>query len=192
MTGIVEIVNIALARLGDSPIQGLTEGSVPANMATVFYEPSRRAVLRDFNWNFALRTARLAKLQQPGSGFRYAFSLPADCLRVVSLLGSTERGTGPGFVVRSGNLLTDKEDAEIEYIYDCQDPALFDDKFIEALSYKLASELAMPVKGSPELMGNYMNVYQAFVEQAATLSSEERRPELLDNPYLEARFYGHY
>lgn len=192
MTGIVEIVNIALARLGESPIQSLKEGSVPANMATVFYEPTRRAVLRDFNWNFALRTARLALLQETYPGFRYAFSLPADCLRVVNLLGGSEWSSGPGFVVRSGNLLTDKEEAEIEYIYDCQDPALFDDKFVEALSYKLASELAMPVKGSPELMSNYMNVYQAFVNQAAALSSEERASELLENPYLEARFYGNH
>jgi hypothetical protein len=161
-------------------------------MAKVFYEPTRRAVLRDFNWNFALRTARLAQLQQNHSGFRYAFSLPADCLRVVNLLGGNEWSSGPSFAVRSGNLLTDKEDAEIEYIFDCRDPSMFDDKFIEALSYKLASELAMPVKGSPELMSNYMNVYQTFVDQAATLSSEERNSEMLENPYLEARFYGNH
>lgn len=190
MTGIVEIVNIALARLGESPIQSLMEGSVPANMASVFYDPARRAVLRDFNWNFALRTARLAKLQQTPSGFRYAFSLPADCLRVVGFLDYDERTGGPGFVVRSGNFLTDREEAEIEYIADCTDPMLFDDKFVEAMSYKLASELAMPVKGSPELMSNYMNVYQDFIERAATLSADERHTELLDNPYLEARFYG--
>jgi hypothetical protein len=159
-------------------------------MASVFYEPARRAVLRDFNWNFALRTVRLAKLQQTVAGFRYAFSLPADCLRVISLLGADERTGAPGFAVRSGNLLTDREEVEIEYIADCSDPAMFDDKFIEALSYKLASELAMPVKGSPELMSNYMNVYLDFIERAAALSADERHTELLDNPYLEARFYG--
>jgi hypothetical protein len=161
-------------------------------MASVFYDPARRAVLRDFNWNFALQTARLAKLQQTPSGFRYAFSLPADCLRVVGFLDSDERTGGPGFVVRSGNFLTDREEAEIEYIADCIDPMLFDDKFVEAMSYKLASELAMPVKGSPELMSNYMNVYQAFIERAAALSADERHTELLDNPYLEARFYGNH
>jgi hypothetical protein len=160
-------------------------------MASVFYDPTRRSVLRDFNWNFALRTARLAKLQKDLPDFHYAFSLPADCLRVVRLIGMNAWTNGPGFVVRSGNLLTNVDDAEIEYIVDCKDPALFDDKFVEALSYKLASELAMPVKGSPELMGNYMNIYQTFIEQAATISADEKHTELLDNPYLEARFYGH-
>lgn len=193
MTGKVEIINIALARLGESPIQSLSEGTVPANMAKVFYDPARRATLRDYTWNFSIVAARLARLSEKVIDFRFAYSLPADCLRVIRLRRSEEpdfEGNGARFTVRGGVLCTDAEEAILEYVSDVEDTSLFDDKFIEALSYKLASELAMPVKGSSELMANYMNVYATKVTQAAAHSAGEEREDLSDNPYVEARIYG--
>ena len=168
MNSEVEIVNIALARLGESPVQSLDEGSVSANMARVFYTPAKRAVLRAFPWSFSLKTARPARLSGDTMGFHFAFSLPADCLRVIRCRkeGSpdfSESGT-VRFSVRSGVLLADESDFYIEYVADVDDVTLFDDKFVEAFSYKLASDLAMPVKGSSELMANYMNVFTDLVK----------------------------
>ena len=64
----------------------------------------------------------------------------------------------------------------------------FDAKFVEALTYKLASELAMPVKGSAELMASYSNAYQTLINRAATESAWEEKEPRSGNPYLEARF----
>jgi len=183
----VEIINIALSRIGESPIQSLDEGTVPANMAKVFYDPARRSTLRDYNWNFSLRTARLAKLDETPGDFLFAFSLPVDCLRAVAILG----GASPHHLVRGRKLLSNEEAVTLEYIADVTDTSEFDDKFVEALTYKLASELAMPVKGSVELMANYANVYSTKVNQAAALSAGESNEGLSDNPYLEARFSGY-
>jgi len=190
----VEIVNIALARLGESPIQSLDEGTVPANMAKVFYDPARRSALRDFPWNFALATRRLARLSEAPSDFLFAFSLPADCLKSVRLrregVSDFVNTQQLRYVVRGGQVLTNEEAVTLEYVADVQDTSLFDDKFIEAMTYKLASELAMPVKGSVELMANYANIYSAKMTQAAALSAGEEEESLSDNPYLEARQYG--
>ena len=179
----VEIVNIALARLGESPIQSLDEGTVPANMAKVFYDPARRATPRS-----------LAKLAESPVDFRFAFALPADCLRAIRLRreGASDFSdpSGPRFVLHGGELLTDMESALLEYVSDVEDPARFDDKFVEAFSFKLASELAMPVKGSSELMANYMNVYTTKVSQAASLSGGEQQEAFSDNPYADARLHG--
>ena len=191
MSGSVEIVNIALARLGESPIQSLDEGTVPANMAKIFYDPARRSTLRDYVWNFALKTARLAKLAEAPVDFRCAYSLPSDCLRVLRL-----RSEGiPDFscpdiryAVRSNQLVTDSDPAILEYIYDCADPGEFDDAFIEAFSYRLASELAMPIKGSAEMVREMANQYQAKVAQAAALSGNENRDMEDSNPYVKARY----
>jgi hypothetical protein len=76
----------------------------------------------------------------------------------------------------------------LEYVADVEDTGLFDAKFIEAFSYKLAAALAMTVKGSPELMANYTNLYQTLVTDAAAKSAHEERVYLSDNPYLEARY----
>ena len=181
MTGKVEIINLALARLGESPIQSMDEGSVPANTAGLLYDSSRRSTLRDFNWNFALSITRLARVEDTPVDFRFTYALPPDCLRVIRLRG------GVPFTLRGNRLYTDAETAELEYIADVVDESLFDSKFIEALSYKLASELAMSVKGSSELMASYSNAYSAFIRQAASESAGESRIYLPENPYVEAR-----
>jgi hypothetical protein len=188
MTGEVEIINLALARLGESPVQSLDEGSVPANAAKLIYPSERRAVLRSYNWGFALRNATLARLAEEPVGFRFAYALPADCLRVVRVWeSSTQRSVS--YDVRGNSLLTNADGAVcIEYVADIEDAAAFDVKFSEALMYKMASALAMPVKGSPELMANYENMYQAIVTQAAALTAKESRVPLSDNPYVEARY----
>ena len=184
MTGKVEIVNIALSRLGESPIQSMDEGTVPANMAKVLYDSARRSTLRDYNWNFALKIANLARLAEVPCDFRFAYALPSDCLRAVRL-----RGRAP-YVLRGKVLYTDAETPALEYIVDVTNEADFDSKFIEAFSYKLASELAMPVKESRELMASYSNAYSAFIQQAAAESAREMEVSLSDNPYVEARFNG--
>lgn len=188
MTGEVEIINLALARLGESPVQSLDEGSVPANRAKLLYPSERRAVLRSYNWGFALRNATLARLAEEPVGFRFAYALPADCLRVVRCW--EKRTQCPvGCDVRGSRLLTDTDGTVcIEYVADIDDASLFDAKFSEALMYKLASALAMSVKGSTELMASYENMYQAIATQAATLTAGESKVSLPDNPYVEARY----
>ena len=181
MTGKVEIINLALARLGESPIQSLTEDSVPASRANLLYDSARRSALRDFNWNFALAMVRLSRVTYSPVDFRFAYALPSDCLRVIRLRG------GVPFSVRKDRLYTDAESAELEYVMDVTDESLFDSKFVEAISYKLAAELAMPVKGSSELMASYSNAYSNFIRQAASESAGESRVHLSENPYVEAR-----
>ena len=187
MSGQVEIINIALARLGESPIQSLDEGSVSANMAKLLYDAERQATLRDYPWNFALKQATLACFDADAAGFHKAFALPADCLRAVCLRG-TDRKEPFQYVLREGLIYANTEHVTLEYVADVTDPARFDAKFVEAFSYKLASALAMSIKSSPELMANYMNVYNSLVNSAAALSLREERENLSDNPYLEARF----
>ena len=186
MAGVVEIINIALSRLGESPIQSLDEGSVPANAAKLLYDTERRAVLRSYPWNFALKQATLARLNQSAVDFRNSFALPADNLRVVRAWDSNTRQP-QRYSTRGGCLYTDADQITLEYVSDETDGSLYDSKFVEAMSYRLASALAMPVKGSPELMANFMNVYQTLVSDAAVQSAREERTGLSDNPYLEAR-----
>lgn len=195
MSSKLEIVNIALARLGESPIQSLEEGTTPANVAKVFYDSARRATLRDYNWAFALHAIRLARLADGDAvtDFRFSYAVPSDCLRVLRVRGKNYQNAldgGVRYSTRGGVLYTNEENAVLEYVRDVEEATDFDDKFVEALSYKLASELAMALKGSSELMASYSNVYQVKVTQAATMSARETDDSPSDNPYLEARFHG--
>ena len=186
MAGQIEIINIALARLGESPIQDINEGSAPANAAKLIYDAERQATLRSYPWNFALKQKTLARLDQEDVDFENVFALPVDCLRVVRLMDAGSKAEAQ-YVTRGGCVCTDSDRVILEYVADMKDATFYDSKFVEALTYRLASALAMPVKGSPELMGNYMNLFRDLVTEAAARSAGEERNVLSDNPYLEAR-----
>lgn len=178
----LEIVNLALARLGESPIQSMDEGSATSNVARTMYEGARQSALRDHNWNFALRKEPLARLDASPVDYEYVFALPSECLRVVGVEGN------PEYTVRSGRLYTNSSAVYLEYIFDEQDTQRFDSMFTEALTYKLASDFAMAIKGSPDLMSAYSRAYTNLISSISSLSQNEKGTELAENPYLDARF----
>jgi hypothetical protein len=198
-TGKLDIINLALMRIGESPIQSLEEGSTPANSAKALYDMSRRAVLRDFDWSFAMKTSSLPLLaNEDEEAGVYVCSVPADCLRVVQVLRRYEanfaRGTAgfytsnEWFRVQGNKLYVRTPVPYVRYVRDEENTNLFDAKFVEALSYKLAGELAMPVRQSESLMASMLNAYQGLVGTAAEESQNEHEPALSQNPYVEVRY----
>ena len=181
-----EIINLALLRLGESPIQSLDEGSTAANTAKLLYDPSRRAILRDSDWNFAVRQTVLAVVDSDEAPA--VFAVPSDCLRVLRVYDKAKPSRGKEwFKVQGGNIYTYARTPLCFYIRDEEDAGLFDAKFCEALSYKLAGELAMPVRQSESLTASMLNAYQNVVATAATESGNEHDQNLPSNPYVEVR-----
>lgn len=185
MAGRVEIVNVALARLGEGAIQTLDEGSAPANAAKVVYDTSRRSALRDYPWAFATRRESLARLVESPVGFQHAFALPSGCLRILGVY-DTAGGEVP-YELRGKTLCSSANSVVACYTDDVIDEAMFDPAFVDALTFRLASDLAVPVKGSVELMARYAEEYHHQIRQAATVSAREDRERIVENPYLEAR-----
>ena len=208
--GKLDIVNLALMRIGESPTQNMDEGSTPARSATLLYDISRRAVLRDYDWNFAMKLEVLpvVKGDEPGDKLSYSCAVPSDCLRVVEVLPS--EGIGPLFVadavgvppgvtphspfrtewfrVYNGRIYTHIKSPLVKYVRDEENVDLFDSKFIEAFSYKLAGELAMAVRQSETLMASMLNAYQAVISKASEESQNEHDLALSQNPYVEVRY----
>jgi hypothetical protein len=187
-----EIVNLALARIGQAPVSSLDEESSVAAAASLVYDTCRRAVLQAYPWSFATRTSRLLRRNTIPVGYAYAFALPPDCLQPVRLQGGSRSGRDTGgqglsFTVRGRDLLADTPEAVLEYIADVEDAGQYDARFTEALVVRLAAELAMPVGGKSDLMTAYRNEYEAIVRQASAKSSGQFYEDLPENPYLEAR-----
>ena len=191
MNGRVEVVNRALGYLGEGPIQSMDEKSVPANSARLIYDSVRRAVLREFNWSFAIKLVTLARMDETPPDYRFAYTLPFDCVKVL-------RPRRPGvpsyiqdrdimFEVRGNTLFATETPLMLEYIADVPDETMFDDLFAEAFAYKLASELAMPVAQSPSGKESNYQLYLHTVGKAAAVSGRETKDSLSGNPYVEAR-----
>lgn len=90
MASDVDIVNLALSRLGDdATVTSLDppEGSAQAEHCAQFYPIARDSLLELHNWNFATRRIVLAAVTLPdNAGFLYAYSAPSDCIQIIAIL----------------------------------------------------------------------------------------------------------
>jgi hypothetical protein len=80
----VQIVNLALGRLGARTITSMDESSPNAQKALVVWDPVFQEVLSERDWRFAkTRTQLQLSPWQPLYGYQWAWALPADLLRFV-------------------------------------------------------------------------------------------------------------
>ncbi len=156
MNSDIDICNLALMRLGTrSTIAALSEGSAEANVCALVYPVVREALLARHPWNFARRRVLLADLGHPPFGWRYRYATPSDCLRVWEVDGPTTPFEISGDLDTQGNpiqvILTDRPRAWLTYTARVTDPALFNVRFVEALSWMLAAEMAIALTGDTAL-----------------------------------------
>lgn len=167
MSTTVQICNMAILRVGGKSISSLTENSREAEICNVFYASCRDQVLSGFPWNFSKKQEALALLAAaPPTNWAYAYALPVGCLKVISVVVPGARvvrsreaipfsvGTYAG--VRA--LLTDMPDAELEYIAAVEE-SFFTPAFESCLAWRLASELAGPLFGKPDLASAAKQTY---------------------------------
>lgn len=155
-TSDVDIVNMALAHLGDGAIvTSITpsDGSAQADAAARAYPHLRNWLLERFPWKFALRRETLAQRDDLSiSSWLYAYAEPNLCVRVVNILpgGYTSDEQGVEYETETdstgqGIILTNAPDAVCRFIAQIDDPGKFTPGFTEALSWFLAASLAGPI-----------------------------------------------
>ena len=80
----VDCLNDALSQLGAATITDIADGSTNANHCLRLYPALRDGLLRSAHWNFAMTRVELAQdVTPPLFEFSYAYTLPADCLKLV-------------------------------------------------------------------------------------------------------------
>ena len=79
------IINTALMRVGAQGVTAAFQDAPAAQTAAAAYDRVLTYCLSLHPWSFAMRHAALARgTESPAPGWRYAWPLPADCLRVVT------------------------------------------------------------------------------------------------------------
>lgn len=189
----VSVCNKALARLGLPPISLLTEGSRESITCGIFLEGSRDAALRDFKWNFATRRKVLAQLQTAVEPWGYCYAYPSDCIRareIVKAAGASDAVLYEVAADGSGGrvILTDKAAAVLVYTARVTAFSAYDPLFVEAFSWKLAAEIALPLTADKNLMQIAETKYQNILSQARTADANEGEAETADSAtWIEAR-----
>lgn len=193
MASDVEIVNMALAHLGEGSITSLTQNSQPARIANTYWSTARDTVLRDFPWPFALRRASLAVVTDYSDSddpyeWTYAYRYPADALRILRLetasgMRAPTATTRPRHDLISdttGTLLrTDLEDAVLYYVARETNTERYPPDMVLALSYLLAALMAPSLTGgdSTALGPRHYTLYQLAIRNAWANALNEGTPQ---------------
>ena len=195
----VQICNFGLSHVGaKGSIESLDEASREAQVCKLWFDWSRNQVLEDFNWPFARKRQTLALLadEDPPAEWAYRYGYPSDCVKarfIVNPVGK-EAAAIPFQVETisdgsSKSILTDLENAVMVYTFDQSDPTLFSSKFIDALSYRVASNIAFQITGDPELSAQVFKIYQTVLRSATGSSAQEGIDQLpRDAEWIRARF----
>lgn len=181
----VQICNYALGAIGHATtITSLTENSTAAARCNLVYERDRLSLLADHDWSFARKNRTLVELNADPPGYwDYAYQEPGDLVRVVALYDAVwERQSDTrridyerGLVTLSGNdygvIYTDLQSAKIIYTADVSDPTRLPQAFVDALYYRIAASIALPMTGDPQMARS--------MEQKATMML--MRAQQIDN-----------
>jgi hypothetical protein len=178
----------ALLRLGAQPLSSLDEGTSEAAIAAGLYPLARDALLSAHSWSFAMRQARLARLDMtPLADFRAVFALPDDFIRALSA-GHQGRSQGIAYRVQGATLLADAEEAILSYVARV-DEAAFPPFFAQALVARLAAEFCGPVTENAARAEALFRQADAEFRRARMIdATQDEQPRLDDFTLIKARF----
>ncbi|MBJ2290749.1 hypothetical protein JFT44_12465 [Pseudomonas sp. MF5691] len=194
MSSDVEICNMALSRVAHTqPIVSFTEKSKAAELCRVFYAPLRELVLQEFPWPFAESIVALASLGSPAPGWAFRYRYPADCLKIRNIVqpgfrralsSDMEIPYQIGYDAGGRVIHTDQPEAVCRFTFKVDDSTFFDPQFVEALAWRLAMDLALPLASKPDLQQFAAQQYQ----MALTLAEGSAFQESQSDPEPESEF----
>lgn len=181
----IDIINVALRRVGASRIQSLGEDSPEAAVAGDLFDNVVDDLLRQHAWNFATRRTKMARLTTaPAYEFEYAYAFPADWMRTVSV-HPDDGGRGrmyykEEYIEGKRVLLASVEDVYMRYIAYIDDPNLWPADFRQTVSTTLARDLAIPLASSNRLLDTLTAASRTVLARAKSSDAQgsfpERRP----------------
>tara|TARA_R110000782_G_scaffold65543_1_gene133381 strand:- start:17733 stop:18323 length:591 start_codon:yes stop_codon:yes gene_type:complete len=189
MTSEVDICNLAMADIGSTAvISSLGESSVEAKYCNIFYEAARDALLEEYEWPFAHRKVELASTGTPPQQWLFQYAYPNNtiaCRRIWQL--DRQAAPLPFELIASDDLqsrliVTDTATASMMVTSKVTLPTLFPPKFIEALHFKLASMLAMPITKKRTMRSDMLEAYARALTSAATSSLNQQVGALPRDP----------
>lgn len=169
MTSNVDITNRALAEIGTrSRISGMTDGSTEALYANILYNGLRDFLLREGDYDFALKEATLTTGGSVVIPWSYSYTYPSDAIRIRQLIPTVYVALDPApmeWNVSGGSgtryILTNVSAAKAIYTYAPVED-LWDSIFTEAYVRLLGSALAFALQNRIEASQAKLNEALSF------------------------------
>ena len=209
------ICNVALSRIGiRQPIANIDENSETASICKLFFEQSLSLMFRERDWPFAQRQVDLALVStNPTPSWSYSYRYPANFISIVDVRSGSSTGsialpsnaynlivTDPAlrhnkspFTISSdvsGRLIYSNQASAIATgSYYIDDVLQFDPVFADALAWKLAYEIAIPLTRDSAMRDMARTEYENAVSTAFANSLEESYTEVDDSSdFISSRY----
>lgn len=168
----IDIINRALAKMGDQRITDRSENTNRARIMDSIYDGVRDELLRDCPWNFATQRDTLsADPAPPVYEWATAFAVPADFLYMVA----TENNSA--YRLEGNQILSNHENSlNITYVRRVTDATEFDTGFAESLAAKLAYEAAQNITADTALQDRLFRDYNLTLIRSKKTDGQEDDP----------------
>lgn len=187
----VEICNLAISWLGGSRITSLDDDSDEARICKANYDSSRRAVLEEREWTFAIKRVQLSQLSEtPLFGYAHKFLVPSDLLYSIGVYDPAHatRVNPPQerHVLENNSILADIPLIDLKYIYDVTNTKLFSPLFDQALAAHIAVNICIPLTENSAHFERMAKLYEYNLERAISSNSLQGTREHLQTSEMEA------
>lgn len=187
-----DICNQALDILKEAEITSLENDNRPiVRWMKRNFDTSRDSLLSRYDWNFALqRVALAADTVAPAFGWRHAFTVPHDCLRVlpVTACGKSE-GSPIRHEVEGLRILTDAQGPlKVRYVRRTEDYDRYPAAFVEALAAYIAMKCGHWVTGKVSYVQVAQGLYREAIDAAWRIDAiEGTSPRAADDDWVAQR-----
>lgn len=174
MTTSLSICSSALLMIGADEISSFEEGSREAKLCANLYDVTLDELLQLYPWRFATAQKQLGRLAaDPLFGYRHAFQLPADMLRVLAT------DTGRDYRLFENKLYSNAQTMRITYLQRPTEEKL-PAYFVRALELKMAEILALALQEDSAKSRLMAEKAQAQVLRARGVDAQQQTTPLLD------------
>ncbi len=194
MASEVSICNQALSWLGANLITSLDDDSIEASLCKTNYAALRDAVMEDVPWTFAtLRAMLTPETETPAYGYAQQFLIPSRFLRILEVRTNANQANGAtvfDFRVEGDKILCNAKVIYVKVIQQITAPEKFSSSFVQALAARIATDIALPVTNSVDMMKTMFSLYQQKLSDAATLDGMQGKSDIPEATRLLRTRYG--
>lgn len=184
----VSICSNALLLLGAQAITSFTDGTDRAALASNLFESTRDSLLRSHPWNCCITRVALAPDATTDQvDWTYQFSMPGDCLRVMSV---GEAGLEDDYLVEGRKILCDQNPLYLRYVARNTDTASWDALLVRACELSMAAAMAYPITQSASVRDSMRQELAMHMRLARSVDGQEDPPQTLGDSYLIASRYS--
>lgn len=159
----IDLCSMALLKLGEAPIQSLSDDTATAQLARTLFEPITDALIASHPWRFATRQLTL----MPNSDGD--FIIPSDVLRVLKSNGEIVGNT----IVAPKDTITISACVRVGV-------ESYPSYFISLVATKLAMEFCIPISGDQTVFRMLTALYESELQSAKFIDSTTTPGTTLD------------